>query len=59
MRIVDVHAAVIIRAAGRSSIPRTLGLTTDAGDYWMPAFAGMTAFSFVVPRLRPSGHIPE
>jgi hypothetical protein len=27
---------------GRSSIPRTLDYNLSGGEYWMPAFAGMT-----------------
>jgi hypothetical protein len=29
-------------SGGRSSTPRPLGSGLDGGDYWMPAFAGMT-----------------
>jgi hypothetical protein len=47
-RVVAVHHAVIFRYAvivregGRSSTPRLFGSITDASDYGMPAFAGMT-----------------
>src|ERR1700680_927332 len=34
---------VIVREGGRSSTPRALDSISDAGDYWIPAFAGMTA----------------
>jgi len=29
-------------SGGRSSIPRVLVSITGGGDYWIPAFAGMT-----------------
>jgi len=34
---------VIVREGGRSSTPRRLDSIADACDYWMPAFAGVTA----------------
>jgi hypothetical protein len=34
--------SVIVREGGRSSTPRALDSISGAGDYWMPAFAGMT-----------------
>jgi hypothetical protein len=34
--------SVIVREGGRSSNRRRCGFITDAGDYWIPAFAGMT-----------------
>src|SRR6202165_3281718 len=34
---------VIVREGGRSSTPPALDSISDAGDYWIPAFAGMTA----------------
>jgi hypothetical protein len=40
---VAVRYAVIVREGGRSSTPRRLGCIADVGDYWMPAFAGMTS----------------
>jgi hypothetical protein len=33
---------VIVREGGRSSTPRPFDSIADVGDYWMPAFAGMT-----------------
>jgi hypothetical protein len=35
--------AVIVRESGRSSTPRLLDSISDGCDYWIPAFAGMTA----------------
>jgi hypothetical protein len=35
---------VIVRESGRSSTPRLLDSISDGGDYWMPAFAGMTCW---------------
>src|SRR5882672_12097795 len=39
---VSCHSTVIVREGGRSSTLRLLDFSSDAGDYWMPAFAGMT-----------------
>jgi hypothetical protein len=37
-----VLRVVIVREGGRSSTPRPFDSIADVGDYWMPAFAGMT-----------------
>jgi hypothetical protein len=37
------YSGVIVREGGRSSTPGHLDSTAEASDYWMPAFAGMTA----------------
>jgi hypothetical protein len=37
------YTPVIVREGGRSGIPRLLDSIAGRGDYWMPAFAGMTA----------------
>jgi hypothetical protein len=39
---VTVPTAVIVREGGRSSTLRLLDSISGVGDYWMPAFAGMT-----------------
>jgi hypothetical protein len=38
----SILRVVIVREGGRSSIPRLVDSIAGAGDYWMPAFAGMT-----------------
>jgi hypothetical protein len=43
MRTTGLQPAVIVREGGRSSTPRHLDSVAEGGDYWMPAFAGMTA----------------
>jgi hypothetical protein len=36
------YTFVIVREGGRSSTLRPLDSISGGGDYWMPAFAGMT-----------------
>ncbi|MGY4430450.1 hypothetical protein ACVWWO_002927 [Bradyrhizobium sp. F1.13.1] len=37
------HSASSPGLTGRSSTPRLLGLSRTVSEYWIPAFAGMTA----------------
>jgi len=53
------RSTVIVRESGRSSTPWPLGSSFDGGDYWMPAFAGMTREVLFPASLSASRGIAE